>query len=128
MNPLLQLKQEGLSFWLDVLARAMIRGGEITRRIETAGLSGITSNPAIFHKAISGSHHYDDLIEDVVRRDLPVERIYRELIVGDARDACDLLRPVFKDTGGAGGSVSLEVSPHLAYDTDGTIRQAQELW
>lgn len=127
MNPLLELIEHGQSYWLDNLTRRMIQSGALKRRVTREGLRGVTSNPAIFNKAISGSDDYDDQIRDLVPRGLTIPEIYEELVVADVREACDVLRPVYRSSGGGDGFVSLEVSPYLAHDTEGTMVEARRL-
>lgn len=126
-NPLLQLIEHGQSYWLDNLTRGKLAGGEIGRRVRDEGLRGITSNPAIFHKAISGSRDYDAQIRDAVAADRPADEIREAIMVADVRAACDALRPVYEDTAGGDGFVSLEVSPHLAHDAQASIAEARRL-
>ncbi|MFP3869577.1 MAG: bifunctional transaldolase/phosoglucose isomerase [Syntrophobacteria bacterium] len=128
MHSLLQLRQYGQSYWLDNLTRRMINDGELKRRVTEKGLRGVTSNPAIFNKAISASEDYDEQIRDLVGSRLQVHQIYEELVVTDVRDACDLLRPVYDESEGVDGFVSLEVSPYLAHDTEGTMSEARRLY
>jgi transaldolase len=128
MNPLLRLHEYGQSFWLDNLTREMIQNGELERRITQEGLRGITSNPAIFNKAISGGEEYDEDIGRFAAEGLSVEAIYERLTVADVGAACDQLRPVFETSGGVDGYVSLEVSPHLAHETDATFDEACRLY
>ncbi len=106
----------------------MIRTGELKRRVASDGFRGITSNPAIFHKAITSSKEYDSQIRKLSSEELTLPRIYENLVVTDARDACDVLRPVYDASDGADGFVSLEVSPHLAYSTEQTIAETRRLW
>ncbi len=128
MNPLLELLEHGQSYWLDNLTRGKLRSGELARRVEEEGLRGVTSNPSIFHKAITEGEEYDDEIEALVREGLSVGEIYERLAVSDIREACDVLRPVYDDSGGADGFVSLEVSPYLAHDTEGSLEEARRLF
>jgi transketolase len=128
MNPLLKLEQLGQSYWLDNLARAMITGGDLQRRVSDRGLRGVTSNPSIFQKAISGSNDYDARIEQLVAKDCSTQEVYESLVTSDVRDACDVLRPVYDRTGGVDGFVSLEVSPHLAHDARASIDEARRLY
>lgn len=128
MNPLLQLMECGQSYWLDNLTRGMITSGDLKRRVREEGLRGVTSNPAIFHKAIAGSEDYDSQIRELVAAGKDVAEIYERLVVTDVRDACDVLRPVYDASQGVDGFVSLEVSPHLAHDTDGTMLEARRLF
>ncbi len=97
MEPLFELLEQGQSYWLDNLSREMIRNGSLARRVEAEGLRGVTSNPAIFHKAISGGTLYADQIEALAGEGLSVAGIYEELAVTDVREACDVLRPVWQD-------------------------------
>ena len=127
MNPLRQLLEFGQSYWLDNLTRDMIRGGELARRVTEEGLRGVTSNPAIFHKAISKGKEYDDQIETLVREGLAVSAIYERLVVSDIQEACDILRPVYDESAGLDGYVSLEVSPYLAHDTQASLEEARRL-
>ncbi|HEX9015247.1 MAG TPA: bifunctional transaldolase/phosoglucose isomerase [Chloroflexota bacterium] len=127
-NPLLKLNELGQSIWLDFFRRGMISSGELQRLIDEDGLNGITSNPAIFEKAILGSTDYDTDIRALALEGKDVPGIYEGLVVDDIRRAADLFRPTFDRLGGADGFVSLEVSPHLAQDTAGTIEEARRLW
>ncbi|MDE2879840.1 transaldolase [Candidatus Palauibacter soopunensis] len=127
MSALLQLQEHGQSYWLDNLTRGMLVDGELARRVETEGLRGVTSNPAIFHNAITGSAQYDEDIARFTARGLGVEDVYDRLTIADVQGACDVLRGVWESTGGVDGYVSLEVSPHLANDTEGTVREARRL-
>ncbi len=127
-SPLKRLHDLGQSYWMDSLTRGKIQTGELGRRVEHEGLRGITSNPTIFHKAISAGDGYDGQIRELLERDCSEEEIYEEITTADVRNACDVLRPVYDSTGGTDGFVSLEVSPHLADDTTGSIAEAQRLW
>jgi transaldolase len=126
-SPLLQLIRHGQSYWLDNLTRNKITSGELERRAREEGLRGITSNPTIFHKAITGSHDYDEQIRAAFAAGKSAPEVYEEVVVSDVRDACDVLHPVYEQTGGADGFVSLEVSPHLAHDSQATIEEARRL-
>jgi transaldolase len=127
MNQLFELQKCGQSYWLDNLTRRMIRNGELKRRVTEQGLRGITANPASFHKATAGNE-YDEQIHHLIREGRMVPEIYEEMIVTDTRDACDILRAVYETSEGTDGFVSLEVSPHLAYDADRTMEEARRLW
>ena len=127
MNGLQQLLEYGQSYWLDNLTRGMIRSGDLARRVSGEGLRGVTSNPATFHKAISKGEGYDDRIETLARQGLPVAAIFERLVVSDVQDGCDVLRPVFDASAGLDGYVSLEVSPYLAHDTEGSLNEARRL-
>ena len=128
MNSLLELIKYGQSYWLDNLTRAMLKDGTLQKRVEAQGLRGVTSNPAIFHKAISGSTDYDAQIAQLVQAQRSLEDIYEQLVVTDVQNACDVLRPVYDAADGGDGFVSLEVSPYLAHDTEGTRREARHLF
>jgi transaldolase len=128
MNSLLELIQCGQSYWMDNLSRGMIQSGALKKRIIKEGLRGITSNPTIFNKAISKSIDYDAQIRDLSRNAARVEDIYEQLVVKDVQDACDLLRPVFDESKGVDGFVSLEVSPYLAHDTERTMQETRRLF
>lgn len=127
-NPLHQLKSFGQSVWLDMLGRELIDSGELRHLVEVDGISGVTSNPAIFEKAINGSAMYDDAIAQLAARGKDTADILRELVLRDIRDAADLLRPVYEASEGADGFVSLEVAPELAHDAAATLAEARELW
>ena len=128
MNPLTKLNTLGQSAWLDYIRRDMIHNGELQSLIKNDGLSGITSNPAIFEKAIANSSIYRDAIRELTEQGLPALKIYDILSIKDVRDAADCFRPVYKRTHGLDGFVSLEVNPHLAHDTEETIAEARRLW
>lgn len=128
MKQLKQLKSFGQSFWLDNLSRGLIEDGILERRIRDQGLSGVTSNPAIFNKAMGHSSRYDERIRTAMISLDGTEAIYESLAVADVRDACDLLLPVYRENDGRDGFVSLEVSPHLAHDAARTTRSARRLW
>jgi transaldolase/glucose-6-phosphate isomerase len=122
------LTAAGTSVWLDQIRRGMIESGELARMVEEDSLRGVTSNPAIFEKAILGSPDYDADIAAAAKEGLSAREVYRRLAVRDVQLAADVLRPVYDHTGGADGYVSLEVAPRLAHDTDGTIEQARMYW
>lgn len=119
------LFEHGQSFWLDNLTRRMIADGELARRVAEQKLCGVTSNPAIFHKAITHGHDYDEGIRQAALLGLSPAKIYEQLTTDDVRHACDILRPVYDQTSGADGFVSLEVSPHLAFDATESIAEAR---
>lgn len=128
-NPLVQLQTFGQSIWLDYIRRDLLKGGELQRLITEDGLRGMTSNPAIFEKAIAGSTQYQDFLDSLVgRSDLDAKGRYELLAIRDIQDAADLLRPVYQSTKKRDGYVSLEVSPYLAHDTDSSIAEARRLW
>ncbi len=127
-NPLLDLESLGQSIWMDFLSRGTISSGQLQRWIEEDGISGVTSNPSIFEKAIAISDDYDEAIRDLILKGMTGEEIFRSLAVEDIQRVADLLRPTYDRTDGRDGFVSLEVSPGLAHDTTGTIAEARELW
>lgn len=127
MNRTVELLVQGQSCWVDDLTRGMIGSGDLARRVREEGLRGITSNPAIFAKAVAESADYDEDIGRAAASGRSPARIYEELISTDVRDACDILRPVYEETDGVDGFVSLEVSPHLAHDTGASIEEARRL-
>ncbi len=127
MGTLIDLLKYGQSYWLDNLTRKKITSGELTKRLSEQGLRGITSNPSIFDKAISAGTDYDEQIAALVKAGKTPFQIYDALTVKDVQDACDILKPVFADSDGKDGFVSLEVSPYLARDTKGTIKEAHRL-
>ncbi len=129
MNPLKELGAQGQSIWLDYIRRNLILSGELKRMVEQDGIRGVTSNPTIFEKAIAGSTDYDDALTAMLARDpkAAVEKLYEPLAIEDIQMAADVLRPVYDSTNGDDGYVSLEVSPHLAHDTQGTISEAKRL-
>lgn len=127
-NPLRQLQEKGQSVWLDNLTRAALRDGRLQRLVDQDGLSGVTSNPAIFHKAMTKGSDYENAIIALAREGAAAREIYETLAIEDIRAAADLLAVTFARTGGDDGFVSLEVSPRLARDTRGTIDEAERLW
>lgn len=128
MNPLLEVLQQGQSIWLDLLDRKMMDSGKLRALIDGDGLRGITSNPAIFEKAISNSSDYDADIAALAENGDDNEAIFFGLAIKDIKRAADFFGPVYEKTEGLDGFVSLEVSPRLAKDTEGTLDQARELW
>ncbi len=124
-----ELRKFGQSAWLDYIRRSLITGGELKRLVDEDGLGGVTSNPAIFEKAITGSTDYAEaLVELQKRKDLDAMGVYEIIAIKDIQDAADILRPVYDSTKKRDGYVSLEVSPFLARDTEGTIKDARRLW
>jgi transaldolase len=126
-NPLQELRHYGQSIWLDYIRRSLMTTGELKRLVEEDGLSGMTSNPAIFEKAIAESSDYKDVLQALAWSDLGAKDIYERLAVDDIRMAATVLEPVFRATEGYDGYVSMEVSPYLAHDTQGTIEEAKRL-
>ena len=129
MNPLKELAGQGQSVWLDYISRDLLRSGELKRLVEEDGIRGVTSNPTIFEKAIAHSADYDETLRVLLSNDgnAAVQKLYEPLVIEDIQMAADVLRPVYDETDAADGYVSLEVSPHLARDTEGTIREAKRL-
>lgn len=128
MNPLNQIQEQGQSIWLDLLNREIMDSGKLLSLINNDDLRGLTSNPSIFEKAISGSSDYDADIAKLSKNEDDNGVIFFDMAIKDIQKAADLFRPVYDKTDGKDGFVSLEVSPYLAYDTDGSIKQARELW
>jgi transaldolase / glucose-6-phosphate isomerase len=128
-NPLKDLLKFGQSVWLDYIRRDLITKGELKRLIQEDGLRGMTSNPAIFEKAIVGSTDYADILASLKNRsDFDAKARFELIAIRDIQDAADLLRPVYDESKMRDGYVSLEVSPYLARDTRGTIEEARRLW
>ncbi|MEX2535312.1 MAG: transaldolase [Trueperaceae bacterium] len=128
MNRLKKLQEFGQSVYMDEISRSMLTDGTLKTLIERDGLRGVTSNPAIFQKAITQSSDYDETIAQLQREGQSVEEVYEELVIADIQAAADLLRPVYDESDGRYGFVSLEVNPHLAFDTEATITEARHLW
>ncbi len=127
MTKLHELTQHGQSIWYDNIRRALIDSGELQALLDN-GVMGVTSNPSIFEKAIAGSTDYDDAIQKLVADGQSDEEIYEALAIEDIQRTADLLRPIYADTNGVDGYVSLEVSPTLAHDTEGTVAEARRLF
>jgi hypothetical protein len=128
-NPLKGLLQFGQSVWLDYIRRDLIATGELARLIKEDGLRGMTSNPAIFEKAIAGSTDYAQALDELAKRkDLDAKGIFEQIAIRDIQDAADALRPVYDESKRRDGYVSLEVSPYLAHKTEETIEEARRLW
>ncbi|MBE9069254.1 transaldolase [Leptolyngbya cf. ectocarpi LEGE 11479] len=124
-SPILHLKDYGQSVWMDNLSRDLLVSGELVELIDSRDVHGITSNPAIFEKAIAGNEIYDQDIEAGVRAGQSVEQIYESLVFDDIRRACDVLKPIYESSNGLDGYVSLEVPPNLAHDADTTLAEAR---
>jgi transaldolase len=125
---LARLTALGTSIWLDQIERRLVEGGELARLIREESLRGMTSNPTIFEKAISGSDAYDAQMHELVVQGADPRAIYQAVAIRDIQNAADVLRTVYDETGGYDGYVSLEVDPDLAFDTEKTIAQAREYW
>jgi transaldolase len=128
MNPLKALEQQGQSVWLDFITRQFISDGSLTKLIQSDGVKGVTSNPTIFQKAIAGGAEYDAAIAALQQKGLKSPAIFEALAVEDIQAACDLFRPVYDQTKALDGYVSLEVNPHLARNTQGTLDEARQLF
>ncbi|HEY5983756.1 MAG TPA: bifunctional transaldolase/phosoglucose isomerase [Anaerolineales bacterium] len=128
MNRLAQLVILGQSLWLDNIRRADLENGNTRGLIERGDIRGMTSNPTIFKQAIAGSHDYDEALRSLAWAGWDAEKIFWELAVEDVRQALDLFAPLYEQTNGGDGYVSIEVSPHLAADTEATVAQAEQLW
>jgi len=127
-NPLVALGALGQSPWYDFITRDLIASGELARLIVDDGLRGMTTNPTIFEKAVAGSELYDDDIRRLAAEGAPAQEIFEALAVQDVRAACDLFLPVYRESAGQDGLVSIEVSPALARDSGRTIAEAERLW
>jgi transaldolase len=130
MNPLRDVEALGQSIWLDYMRRDLITTGKLQQMIDEDGISGITSNPTIFEKAISAGTDYDSAIQKTLNDspEIGSAALFEQLEVEDIRMAADVLRPTYDETKGADGFVSIEVNPYLAYDTAGSVAEAQRLW
>jgi len=126
-NTIKQLHQQGQSVWQDDISRDMLTSGLLQERMDL-GIRGVTSNPTIFQKAIASGHAYDEDITRLLGNNLAIEDIFQTLAVKDIQDACDLFRPIYDESHGEDGFVSLEVLPNLARDTEGTLANARVLW
>jgi transaldolase len=126
-NQLQKLRDCGQSLWMDYLSRDLIQSGELKQKVDDGWLRGITSNPSIFEKAIKGNATYQPDIEEGIRNKWSAQQIFESLAIEDIRNACDILNPVFEETDGLDGYVSIEVSPLLAKDAKGTLEEARRL-
>jgi transaldolase len=127
-NPLKKLEALGQSIWLDYIRCDLITSGKLKLMIKEDGLRGMTSNPSIFEKAIAESHIYDKDISEIAIKEKNIQLIYETICLRDVQNAADEFKTIYKKTDGKDGYVSLEVNPHLAHDTDGTIKEARRLW
>src|SRR5215467_6309278 len=127
-NPLKGLLAYGQSPWMDYVRRDLLTSGQLKKYIDNDGLRGMTSNPAIFEKAIAGSNLYDDILNAPETKKLDANGVFEKIAFRDIQDACDIFRPVYEETKRRDGYVSLEVSPFLGYDTKATIEEARRLW
>src|SRR5919107_5057595 len=120
-----ELAERGQSIWFDTLSRDLVHSGELKRMMEEDAVTGVTSNPTIFQKALSSGDAYDEDMKKLLADTDDPEKIFMALALQDIRDACDVLMPAYEKSGGADGYVSMEVLPGLAYDTQGTFDQAR---
>jgi len=127
-NPLKKLEALGQSIWLDYIRCDLITSGKLKLMIKEDGLRGMTSNPSIFEKAIAESHIYDKDISEITLKEKNIQLIYETICLRDVQNAADEFKTIYEKTDGKDGFVSLEVNPHLAHDTDGTIKEARRLW
>ena len=127
-NPLKGLLEYGQSPWMDYIRRDLLTGGGLRKMIEQDGLRGMTSNPAIFEKSVTGSTLYSDILSSPEAKSLDAKGIYEKIAIRDVQDACDIFKPIYQSTRRHDGYVSLEVSPYLANDTKGTLEEARRLW
>lgn len=127
-NPLVELARLGQSPWLDTIGRGLLDSGQFQDLVVSDGVRGVTSNPAIFEKAIAGTSDYDGAIAELAKQGKDSLQICEALMIKDLRQAADLLRPLYDGTAGADGFVSLEVSPHIADDTEQSVSEARRLW
>jgi transaldolase/glucose-6-phosphate isomerase len=127
-NPLVEVMKTGQSIWYDNIRRAMLVSGDLQKKIYEDDLRGVTSNPTIFEKAITGSTDYDEQMRSLITAGKSVKEIYEALVLDDIGNAADILKPVYDKTDGVDGYISLEVNPRLAYDTAGTIEEADRLF
>ena len=127
-TPLVEVMKLGQSIWYDNIRRAMLESNDLRKKTEEDDLRGVTSNPTIFEKAITGSTDYDEQMRSLIDAGASVQEIYEALVLDDIGRAADILKPVYDRTDGLDGYISLEVSPRLAYDTAGTIEEAERLF
>jgi len=127
-NPLKGLLAYGQSPWMDYVRRDLLTSGQLKKYIDNDGLRGMTSNPAIFEKAITGSNLYEDVVLSPDAKKLDANGIFEKIAIRDVRDACDIFKPVYEETKRRDGYVSLEISPFLGFDTQASLGEARRLW
>jgi len=127
-NPLKGLLAYGQSPWMDYIRRDLLTGGGLKKMIAEDGLRGMTSNPTIFEKSITGSTLYNDILDSPEAKTLNAKQLFEKIAIRDVQDACDIFKPVYDESKHRDGYVSLEVSPYLANDTNGTLEEARRLW
>ncbi|MBV6395499.1 MAG: Transaldolase [Anaerolineales bacterium] len=128
MNPIPKLTSLGQSLWYDNIQRKLLENGEFAAMIQRGDMRGMTSNPSIFQNAIAKSNDYDSALVPLAWAGWDTKKIFWQLVIEDIQDACDAFAPLYEESNGGDGYVSIEVTPDLAYDTQGTIAQAQQLW
>jgi transaldolase len=128
INPLKALLSYGQSPWMDYIRRDLLTSGQLKKYIDNDGLRGMTSNPAIFEKAITGSNLYDDVLNSPEAKKLDANGVFEKIAIRDVQDACDVFKPVYADSKRRDGYVSLEVSPFLGFDTKASLSEARRLW
>jgi transaldolase/glucose-6-phosphate isomerase len=128
MNPLRELQRHGQSVWMDYIQRSLLLSGALHHLVDEDGLSGVTSNPAIFEKAITADDDYTNTLKALKHAGLDAHSIYERLVIHDIQDAADVIWPVYQQTKRRDGYVSIEVSPYYAHDTAATVREARRLW
>ncbi|HXF86167.1 MAG TPA: transaldolase, partial [Anaerolineales bacterium] len=128
MNPIEKLTSLGQSLWYDNIQRRLLENGELQAMIERGEIRGVTSNPTIFNNAIAKTTDYDSALTPLAWAGWDAEKIFWQLAIEDIKAACDAFQPLYEETNGGDGYVSLEVSPYIAHDTDATVAQAEQLW
>src|SRR5690606_37408860 len=126
--PIPKLTSLGQSLWYDNIQRKILENGEVKAMIERGDIRGVTSNPSIFNHAITKSADYDSALTPLAWAGWDTEKIFWQLVIEDIKAACDAFLPLYEESNGGDGYVSIEVTPNLAYDTQGTIAQAEQLW
>ena len=127
-NPLLQLKSQGQSVWYDNIDRAQLKSGQFKRLLDEDGVVGVTANPTIFQKSISHGDAYDEQMTELIKEGKSTSDIYEAMIIQDIQTVADMLRPIYDSTNRQDGFVSLEVSPELAHNTEGTLSEVRRFW
>src|SRR5260370_18647200 len=127
-NPLLQLKALGQSVWYDNIDRGQLVSGQFKRLLDEDGVSGVTANPTIFQKSISQGQAYDEQVTKLIKAGKNTSDIYEALIIQDIQTVADMLHTIYETTGRQDGFVSLEGSPHLAHNTEGTLAEVRRFW
>ncbi|HLO33250.1 MAG TPA: transaldolase family protein, partial [Anaerolineales bacterium] len=128
MNTIEKLTSLGQSLWMDNIKRSWLENGELKAMIDRGDIRGMTSNPTIFNNAIAKSHDYDSALLPLAWAGWDAEKIFWQLAIEDIRAACDFFNPLYEETNGGDGYVSIEVSPDVAHDTEATLAQVEQLW